>query len=472
MLTTNSHGGGAEEYLTCAPADVHRHKELEVAEEIAHAFLAAAHPLEACRLALARLTPLVGARFSSIYLRDEADPELLRLHCAHNWPQHSARYLGQLRIRDSHGPTGWAAASGTPVEVPDVFADSSLEEWHEPARELGFIATISLPLHADRFARARRADANGSGAHSERRGAETSGALSFYFAEPRKFGDSERRLLMLVADQLAAVAEKGRLAEDLKRTVERLDAMNAELQRRLTEFESARRLKGEFLASVTHELRTPLTSILGYSHLLGEGLLGELSEKQREAVARIEVSGRAMLRLVTDLIDLSQVKAGQLKANVRAEDAVMLARRALDEAGPPREGVRCELRAVDTGIIVTTDGEKVIRILAHLLRNAIEFTAQGSVTLGVALTSRYDVPWVEWAVADTGPGMSSEDLELIFDEFRQIDGSATRAHGGAGLGLALARRMAHLVGGEIGVESEMGVGSCFVLRVPQSSTER
>lgn len=159
-----------------------RERELDVAREVGRAMLAAATPVEVHRLALARLTPLVRASFSSVFQRDPVDASLLKLTCAHNWPQSSARYLSQLRLRVGRGPTGRAVAEAAPVEVPNVFDDEALRTWWEPAREIGFTSLISLPLKS---------------------GSEVTGALTFYFAAPRTFADDERRLLMLIADQLA-----------------------------------------------------------------------------------------------------------------------------------------------------------------------------------------------------------------------------------------------------------------------------
>src|SRR5690554_5909842 len=135
-------------------------RELEVVREIAHAFLTATRPLEVYRLALARVTPLVGASFGSVFLRDTADHDLLKLVCAQNWPQSSARFLGQLRIRVGRGPTGLAVLERRAIAAEDVFGDPALREWWEPARELGFTSLIALPLQV--------------------RG-DTVGALSFYF---------------------------------------------------------------------------------------------------------------------------------------------------------------------------------------------------------------------------------------------------------------------------------------------------
>jgi signal transduction histidine kinase len=488
--TTNVSEPAPEVLQAAAAGSVQLHAELEIAAEIAHALLEASHPLEVCRLALARVTSVVGARFSSVYLRDAEEPALLRLHCAHNWPQSSARFLGQLRIRESGGPTGTAATQNTIVEVSDVFADATLHDWWEPARELGFVSIIALPLKADRTlkrcvasslppcsAGETSGDAVGAigstadehTAATRRARRETIGAVSFYFHSPRKHDEAELRLLALVADQLAATAAKGELLDDLSRTNAELRRANEQLRRRVEEFEAARRLKDEFLANITHEFRTPLTSILGYSYLLVAEQLGSLNEKQATALTKIENAGNVLLRLITDLIDLSQLKLGQMRSNASREDAVMLARRAADEAGPPPAGVAFAIESESTGVIVVTDGEKVIRILAHLIRNAYKFTAQGGVTLHVSRRQHHHTDWVEWSIRDTGIGVRAEEIEVIFDEFRQADGSSTRLYGGAGLGLALSRRLAELLGGELSVQSEVGRGSIFAFSVPLST---
>ena len=437
-------------------------RELDIAREIAQAFLNATRAVEVYRLALARVTPLVGATFSSVFLRDPAEPQLLKLACAQNWPQSSARFLGQLRIRVGRGPTGRAVEEGRPIAVEDVFADPALLEWWEPARELGFTSLISLPLRVR---------------------SETVGALSFYFERQHRFGEAEYELLELVANQLAAAAERAQLLEDLQQANAQLQRQNVELAARVEEAEQARRLKEEFLANMSHELRTPLTAIMGYAYLLAEGHTGPLTEQQVQCVRKIERAGTALLRLISDLLDLSQLKLGRARIETAVHDAGALARRAVEMAGEPAPGVMFRLVEEEPPLPVETDAEKVVKILENLLTNAFKFTAAGEVKLTVRrgpagkaawpeAASRGGPAepatggWVEWAVQDTGIGIDARDLPIIFDEFRQVDGSSTRLYGGTGLGLALSQRLARLLGGEITVESEPGRGSTFTLRLP------
>jgi signal transduction histidine kinase len=426
-------------------SDTLRARELDVVREIAHAFLTASTALEVYRLALARVTPLLRASFSSVFLRDPADLTLLKLACANNWPQSSARYLGQLRLRVGRGPTGRAVAERRPVEVEDVFADSALREWWDPARELGFVSLIALPLST---------------------GDDVVGALTFYFDRPHEFADNERHLLALTADQLAIASARAESQDTVRRELERLRTENALLRDRVGAGEEAERLKDEFLANISHELRTPLTAILGYASMLLGGQTGMLDDQQQRAVERIETSAHVLLRLITDLLELSQIKLGRSVINIAPDDAVLIAQRALDEAGGAQAGVHVELDAPVERVPIMVDGEKVVKVLENLLSNAYKFTAAGTVTLSVRSLTDHGSPAVAWTVTDTGIGISEESQDSIFDEFRQVDGSSTRLYGGTGLGLALSRALARLLGGRLTVRSAPGAGSAFTLVVP------
>jgi GAF domain-containing protein len=210
------HSTGADPLAEISPRL--RELELEVAREIAESFLTASSPLEVYRLALARVTPIVGASFASVFLPDDDDPRLLRMACAHNWPQSSARFLGDLRIRRGRGPTGRAVSLQRPIEVVDVFADEELETWWEPARELGFVSMMSLPLAVE---------------------GRVFGAVSFYFERKQAFGEEARALLGVVAHQLATTAERAHLIADLRSSNLRLERENESLLRQIGEVESA-----------------------------------------------------------------------------------------------------------------------------------------------------------------------------------------------------------------------------------------
>ena len=226
--------------------------------------------------------------------------------------------------------------------------------------------------------------------------------------------------------------------------------------------------KRSFLRMVSHELRTPLNSILGYTFLLQNQ--GEpLRDEQRNALQKIDASANALLRLINDLLELTQLKLDRATVQSSPEDAVLLAKRAAEMMGPIPEAVTFRLLAMPDRIPIETDGDKVVKILDNLLSNAVKFTPSGEVSLTVRQTGPRADRRVEFTVKDTGIGIPAEKQESIFDEFRQVDGSSTRLYGGTGLGLALSLGLAQLLKGELRVESEPNVGSTFVLRLPLAS---
>jgi signal transduction histidine kinase len=426
---------------TPIPAHESAVRELRAAREIAHAFLTARSPDEVYRLALERVAPVVRAAFGCVYLRESDD--VLRLVAAWNWPAEYRAFLGEMRVRVGLGPTGRAVAENRFVEVYDVFADPSLSDWWDAAQELGFASTVSLPIVLSD---------------------QPEGALTFYFASTDRLDEADRSLLRLVADQLSATAEKAHLIEDLQRANVQLREQNVELEARFLEAEEARRLKNEFLANVSHELRTPLTAIMGFTYLMREGHEGPISSDQRNALEKVEEAATQLMGLIDDLLSLANLQLGRLDVRPETCDAVALARAAMAGAPDPAPGV--EVRT-----------SQVVRILRNLVSNAYKFTPAGQVTVRVRVSA--GSPWtpearaggdarhsVVWEVEDTGIGIADQDLETIFDQFRQVDGSATRRYGGTGMGLALSRQLARRLGGDVSVRSKPGVGSTFTLALP------
>ncbi|HEU0012125.1 MAG TPA: ATP-binding protein [Longimicrobium sp.] len=428
-------------------------RELQAAREIAHAFLTARTPDEVYRLALERVAPVVGAAFGCVYLRETDD--VLRLVAAWNWPAEFRPFLGEMRVRVGLGPTGTAVAENRVVEVDDVFADPALADWWEAARELGFAASVSLPIVLGR---------------------RPEGAVTFYFRRTDPLPEADRSLLRLVAHQLSATAEKAHLIEDLQRANAQLREQNVELEARFREAEEARRLKNEFLANMSHELRTPLTAIMGFTYLLREGGPA-LDAEQAGFVEKIETAGTSLMALIDDLLSMTTLQLGRLELAPETCDAVALARAAMADLPPPAPGVEVRCVAPDAAVPVHTDPSQVVRILRNLLSNAVKFTPKGAVTLRVRVSS--GSPWTPEAqaggdarhsivfdVEDTGIGIDEQDLERIFDQFRQVDGSATRRYGGTGMGLFLSRALARRLGGEVTVRSRPGKGSTFSLSLP------
>ncbi len=411
-----------------------------VVREIAHAFLDSDHPEQVLQFALERVAPLVGASFASVFLLDQSD-ELMRLAAQYRWPERYRRFLGETRIRVGRGPSGEAAATKRPVVVPDVFASDMYADWQEVARELGFRALVALPLvtpHA------------------------VLGTLTFYFEHSGAFAAEEDGLLRIVADQMAATVEKASLIQELRRTNAALRDANVELERQFDAALEARRLKDEFLSNVSHELRTPLTSVLGYSYLLQEGMSGPLTDEQRTTLAQVTLSGERLLSLIEDLLEMAAIKRGDYRILVEEFDLRTVVEDALTAAHSPPPGVALKVQLPRSPVPVRSDRGKVLKVLVNLVGNAYKFTSKGEVS--VRLERRNRTACME--VKDTGIGIPADAHELVFEEFRQVDGSPTRRYSGTGLGLALCRRLAQLLGGDIRVASHPGTGSTFTVELP------
>jgi signal transduction histidine kinase len=415
-------------------------RELIAVREIAHAFLTAERPEDVYQLALDRVSPLVGATFACVYLIDEGS-ELMRLAAVHNWPERYARFLGQMRVRLGVGPSGEAASERRTIEVLDLFADPTLEDWQEVATELGFRSFVALPLQT---------------AHA------VHGTVTFYFASSKALGVGTRHLMRTVADQMAGTAEKARMIEDLRKANAALTASNAKLERQYAEIVEARRVKDEFLSNVSHELRTPLTAVMGYISLMQEGLAGPVTDEQRETLGQVKDASDHLLALVNDLLDLTALKRGTVESSITDVDPRDPLRDALAAAKGRRDSVSLEIDEPHIVPLMKTDRRTIAKALKALIENAFKFTREGKVRVSVEVTSEH----VVYSIEDTGVGIPDEARTAVFEEFRQADGGFTRQFGGSGLGLSLARRLARLVHGDVTLASSSDAGSTFKLDVP------
>ncbi len=269
-------------------------------------------------------------------------------------------------------------------------------------------------------------------------------------------GDFTRHVTIPNRDELGALAEN-------------LNRMNDELGRLYQQLEAASRHKSEFLANMSHELRTPLNSVIGFSEVLRDRMFGELNPKQAQYVDVILSSGRHLLSLINDILDLSKIEAGRLELEAASFDLPTAIQNTLtlvsDRAA--RHGISLNLTLDERVGAITADERKVKQVLLNLLSNAIKFTPEGGrVDVSAARTNSHAV---EISVSDTGIGIAPEDQEIIFEEFRQVGSDYARKREGSGLGLALARRLVELHGGHLGVKSEVGKGSTFTFTIPLRS---
>jgi signal transduction histidine kinase len=266
----------------------------------------------------------------------------------------------------------------------------------------------------------------------------------------------------MVADQMAATAQKARLIEDLRRANAALLETNAELERQYGALLDARRVKDEFLANISHELRTPLTAVMGYLALMDEGLAGPVTPEQRKTIAQVKTSSEHLLELIGDLLELTTLKRGGLEVIPTAFDVRDPLHDAVANTRGRAEAVALRISEPEQGAVMVSDRRKIAKMLVALLSNAYKFTRSGEIRVSVEVHNDRAV----YRVQDTGIGIPDEMQQLVFDEFRQVDGSSTRRFGGSGLGLSLARRLARLLGGEIEVESAPGEGSTFRVDLP------
>ena len=233
--------------------------------------------------------------------------------------------------------------------------------------------------------------------------------------------------------------------------------------------ESANRAKSAFLANMSHELRTPLNAIIGYSELLQDELEDAGDTRLQEDLRKIQASGRHLLGLINDVLDLSKVEAGKLELQLEPYDVDALIDEVITTAQPlmARNNNRMRIQRDGGCGVVQIDAPRLRQILLNLLSNAAKFTRDGDVVLNVrSPLHRDDRRWLTFIVTDTGIGMTDEQMARLFEPFTQADATTTRRFGGTGLGLAISRRLCRIMGGDITVASSVGQGSCFTVRLP------
>jgi two-component system, NtrC family, sensor kinase len=379
---------------------------------------------------VSRAAQLAGADGAVITEYEEAT-QAFQMRATHNYDPELVEASRATPIRLGEGLQGLAAERREPMQVPDIAQEGAYRS-HLRALllRMGFRALLVVPL--------LRED-------------QVIGALAVNRRTPGEFPPEVIELLKTFATQSALAIQNAQLFREL-----------ADKSRLL---EAASRHKSEFLASMSHELRTPLNAILGFSEVLAERMFGEVNEKQAEYLQDILSSGRHLLSLINDILDLSKVEAGRLELELTRfhlptalDNALTLVRERAT-----RHGITLTQTVDDRVGHIVADERKVKQILLNLLSNAVKFTPEGG---RVGLTATAGEGVITIAVSDTGIGIAPEDQAAIFEEFRQVGRDDARKQEGTGLGLTLAKKFVELHGGGIWVQSEVGRGSTFTFTLP------
>jgi len=371
---------------------------------------------------------LCDATFSTIF---RFDGELIHLAALRNMsPEAAAAIRAAFPMAPGRGgATARAILTRGIVHIPDVreHAEYILKDLSQRA---DFRSILSVPMLRD---------------------GSPIGAITVAGPLARPFPEKQIQLLKTFADQAVIAIENVRLF--------------TESQDKTRELEIANRHKSEFLANMSHELRTPLNAVIGFSEVLIERMFGDVNPKQEEYLNDILSSGKHLLSLINDILDLSKIEAGRMELETQPFDLPSALDNALtlirERAARHSIGLKVH---VDPRIgEVVADERKVKQVLLNLLSNAVKFTPEGgTITMSAALNGEA----VAVSVADTGIGIAAEDQEAVFEEFRQVGDDYARKREGTGLGLALARRLVELHAGTLSVQSELGKGSTFTFTIP------
>lgn len=254
----------------------------------------------------------------------------------------------------------------------------------------------------------------------------------------------------------------------LQRRIAELESQLATAMREMAEMQGRDALKTQFLANISHDLRTPLTAIITHGEILRDGILGTLTERQRDSITGIINGGRQLLGMVGEILTYARGAANQLALSISEVDVGDVIRQVvtLNESLAARKNVHISRRISPDVRPVHADRDKVTHVLANLVGNAIDFTPPGGRVWIHATRVGNDRATLQIEVGDTGIGVAAEHHELIFREFAQVDSSASRRHHGTGLGLTIARKLVELHNGKIWLESDLGAGARFYFTIP------
>ena len=331
---------------------------------------------------------------------------------------------------DRTSATGRAIVDGVTVHIPDVRADAAYRRL-DLSEASGYRSILAVPML--------------------REGVPIGVLTLARTGEARPFGDKQIELVTMFADQAVIAIENVRLFR--------------EIQEKSAQLEVANKHKSEFLANMSHELRTPLNAIIGFSEVLSERMFGEVNEKQADYLKDIHESGKHLLSLINDILDLSKIEAGRMDLELSSFDLPSALSNAMTlvRERAQRHAIALSLEVDKRLGSFQADERKFKQIVVNLLSNAVKFTPDGG---RVDVSAKPLDDRIEIAVRDTGIGIAPEDHAAVFEEFKQVGRDYTRKAEGTGLGLALTRRFVELHGGQVRLDSAPGKGSTFTITLP------
>jgi signal transduction histidine kinase len=342
-------------------------------------------------------------------------------------------YVGQVLIEPGRNTlVGRTALEGRTVHIPDIRTDSEYT-WSEAIERSGGVRTIlGVPLI--------------------REGVPI-GVFNLARVTVRPFTEKQIELVSTFADQAVIAIENVRLFD--------------EIQDKNRQLQLASEHKSQFVSSMSHELRTPLNAIIGLTEMMVKNAARFGTEKAQEPLQRVNRAGTHLLGLINQVLDLSKIEAGKLELNPQTVQLAPLIKDVIDTAGQlaVQNENRLVVDAQENLGALTVDAMRLRQILLNLLSNACKFTKEGEIKLAARKVSNGS-SFVEFAVSDTGIGMTAEQKAKLFEEFSQADATTAQKFGGTGLGLAITRKLTRMMGGDVTVASEMGKGSVFTVRLP------
>jgi signal transduction histidine kinase/DNA-binding response OmpR family regulator len=405
--------------------------QLEALGEVGQAVSSSLDPDQVLAMIIMQAVQLSGTDGGSIFEFDDAE-EAFVVRTAYGASADLVDALRRTRIGLHDTLVGRAAREGRPIQVPDlntVHLDAHLKHLHVA----GWRSIVAVPmLHENRII----------------------GALVVRRRRSGDFSEEICELLQTFASQSALAIHNARLFR--------------ELERKSDEVEVASRHKSEFLASMSHELRTPLNAVIGFSEVLLERMFGDLNDRQDEYLRDILSSGRHLLDLLNDILDLSKVEAGRMdlqRSTFPVQQTLEYGLSMVRERAV-RHGITLSLEVAPEVGLVEADELRVKQVMLNLLTNAVKFTPDGG---EVVVRASLDGPELVVTVNDTGIGIAPDDRERIFESFQQA-GRGVQQQEGTGLGLTLSKRILELLGGRLWLETELGVGSTFGFAIPLGTT--